>query len=141
VTPSKSGNNTNVNPFAITFYSQARALLRTSSSSTSAVSFNGRESERETIADFVAGKCEQDKSCLYISGTPGTGKTALVNDILKGMTEDVKSRYVNCVGMRPEEIKDLARQTRDDSKDDEKTMYVYLLLTPNHTVTCLSAGS
>jgi hypothetical protein len=36
---------------------------------------------------------------------------------------DIKSRYVNCVRMRAEEIKDLARQTREDSKDDEKTMY------------------
>jgi cell division control protein 6 len=80
--------------------------------------------ERAIITEFITGKCEEDKSCLYISGTPGTGKTALVNDILKGMTEDVKSHYVNCVGMRAEEIKGLARQTRDDSKEDEKTVYV-----------------
>jgi len=120
VTPSNSGNNTKANPFTISFYSQARALLRTSSSSTSAVTFNWRESERATIADFFAGKC--DKSSLYISGTPGTGKTALVNDILKGMADDVRSEYVNCVGMGAEVIGELARQTRGDCKEEGKTM-------------------
>ena len=120
-TPSKSQNN--VNPLAITFYSQARALLRTSS--TTNIPFNGRESERAIMAEFLAGKCEEDVSCLYISGTPGTGKTALVTDILKGM-DDVQSRYVNCVGMRAEDIRDLARQTRDDHKEDEKPMVMVL---------------
>ncbi|KIM28725.1 hypothetical protein M408DRAFT_329185 [Serendipita vermifera MAFF 305830] len=120
-TPSKSENN--VNPLAIAFYSQARALLRTSSVTT--IPFNGRESERAIIAEFLAGKGEGDESCLYISGTPGTGKTALVTDILKGM-EEVQNRYVNCVGMRAEDIKAVARQTRDDHKEDEKAMVMVL---------------
>lgn len=95
--------------------------MRTSSTTT--IPFNGRESERAIIAEFLAGKCEDDKSCLYVSGTPGTGKTALVTDILKDM-EEVQSQYVNCVGMRAEDIKELARQTRDDRKEEKPMIMV-----------------
>lgn len=36
---------------------------------------------------------------LYISGTPGTGKTALVNSILRSIPNDAKVVFINCMAL------------------------------------------
>lgn len=100
-------------------YTQARALLRTSS----ATSFTGRQAERTAITDFLT---SEDKFCLYVSGTPGTGKTALVNDVLRGLDGKYKSKYLNCMGMNAEDIRASARDTRDEHADDECAMVMVL---------------
>ncbi|CAG8752088.1 15929_t:CDS:2, partial [Acaulospora colombiana] len=116
VTPSKT------NLSKTTPYAEARALLRTSSSASSAGTLTGRDAERTIITGFLTGN---EDTCLYISGTPGTGKTALVNDILKEK-DDLIRQYVNCTGMKAEQIKELTRQTRDDRAEEGKTIIMIL---------------
>ncbi|KAF8422870.1 putative cell division control protein Cdc6 [Tirmania nivea] len=62
----------------------------------------GREEEREKLASYLGERIEGGKGgCLYISGPPGTGKSALLNETLKGVerngTAGVKKAYVNCM--------------------------------------------
>ncbi|KAA3676195.1 origin recognition complex subunit 1 [Paragonimus westermani] len=52
----------------------------------------GREHEFDSIYTFISGKLLQNTggyvvSCMYISGLPGTGKTASVNAVLSAMTD------------------------------------------------------
>lgn len=65
----------------------------------------GRELERKFLTDFV---CKHLELCqggsLYVSGLPGTGKTALLNEILLEMTERLKNAkalviQVNCMNV------------------------------------------
>ena len=63
---------------------------------------SGRETERKLIADFIssflrAPPSAPDHSILYISGSPGTGKTALVNALLGEMRDDISDSAVNVV--------------------------------------------
>ena len=72
---------------------------------------SGREQERSRIEaflrHFVDRASSEDKdnhSALYISGSPGTGKTALVNTVLKALEEDflaqnVQVLVVNCMAL------------------------------------------
>ncbi|KAF8508586.1 P-loop containing nucleoside triphosphate hydrolase protein [Hysterangium stoloniferum] len=78
---------------------RARALLRAQASDTSPII--GRETERDVILSFIKpfladSRSELDPTSLYISGAPGTGKTALVNDVLKTIN-DMRVIYVNCM--------------------------------------------
>jgi cell division control protein 6 len=60
----------------------------------------GRDGERETLQSFVhEGVASQHGGCLYVSGPPGTGKSALVHEVLRGFeaTSNVKISKVNCV--------------------------------------------
>ena len=67
----------------------------------------GREQERSEIEAFVLGfiggtSSAKDVSALYISGSPGTGKTALVNATLAnlaGQLEGVQVLAVNCMAL------------------------------------------
>jgi cell division control protein 6 len=102
---------------SLTVYAHARAILRPSSTS----ALTGRNAERAVITSFLQGKDEnKEKTCLYISGTPGTGKTFLVNDVIIGLK--LKSKYLNCNGMGVEDIKSVARQTRDEKKNSKDTI-------------------
>jgi cell division control protein 6 len=67
-----------------------RALLRPTCNHNSLIA--GRQSERDVITRFISGFTSlssedestesADASILYISGSPGTGKTALVNAVV-----------------------------------------------------------
>ncbi|CAG5036081.1 unnamed protein product [Parnassius apollo] len=53
-------------------------------------SLPGRESQMEEILSFVKNKLLDNMSgCMYISGVPGTGKTATVNSALKSLKDEV----------------------------------------------------
>ncbi|KAN0091019.1 P-loop containing nucleoside triphosphate hydrolase protein [Tylopilus felleus] len=86
-------------------YARIRALLRSTCNGTFTIT--GRSTERDVIAKFIASACESDashvpsKSSLFISGTPGTGKTALVNSVLSGLEycQDLKVVTVNCMAL------------------------------------------
>ncbi|KAF8844751.1 hypothetical protein BDN67DRAFT_962706 [Paxillus ammoniavirescens] len=86
-------------------YARARALLRATCNSNSPIA--GRTAERDTIANFIASTRERNccddslKSSLFISGTPGTGKTALVNSVLAGIgyCDDLDVITINCVAV------------------------------------------
>ena len=62
----------------------------------------GREEERVKLATYLGERIEDGKGgCLYISGPPGTGKSALLNETLEGVERNgaagVKKAYVNCM--------------------------------------------
>lgn len=67
----------------------------------------GRLHERDVITRFISGLTslspegdsteKQDASILYISGSPGTGKTALVNAVLAEMKEQLDVAQVSVV--------------------------------------------
>ncbi|KAN0086207.1 P-loop containing nucleoside triphosphate hydrolase protein [Tylopilus felleus] len=86
-------------------YARIRVLLRSTCNGTFTIT--GRSTERDVIAKFIASACESDaspvpsKSSLFISGTPGTGKTALVNSVLSGLEycQDFKVVTVNCMAL------------------------------------------
>ena len=67
----------------------------------------GREQERFEIQAFILGFIDgtssaKNTSALYISGSPGTGKTALVNSTLAdlaGQLTDIQLLSVNCMAL------------------------------------------
>ncbi|WFD36259.1 AAA ATPase [Malassezia cuniculi] len=73
-------------------YARARALLRESDSTT----IVGRVSERATVNAFLddSSACS---GCMYVSGMPGTGKTALIRSIVE--ERDALVALVNCVSL------------------------------------------
>jgi cell division control protein 6 len=87
----------------IPLHVRARSLLRATCNSTTAIF--GRASERDKItkflASFVTGSdSDASTSTLYVSGLPGTGKTALVNDILRTTDmSDVVVVNLNCMAL------------------------------------------
>ena len=65
--------------------------------------FIGREHERRELQTFVEEGIQlQVGRCLYVSGPPGTGKSALVNDVCRGIKESdsVKSAFINCMSAK-----------------------------------------
>ena len=66
----------------------------------------GRESERRCITNFITDfleDTETDCCALYISGSPGTGKTALVNSIIQDLdlkTRTVRIVFINCMALK-----------------------------------------
>ncbi|KAG1861603.1 P-loop containing nucleoside triphosphate hydrolase protein [Suillus subalutaceus] len=84
-------------------YTRARGLLRSTSTSVSPIA--GREDERQRILEFITSSwCDSTHSSLYISGTPGTGKTALVNSVLRSFeesegTSDLRVVSINCMAL------------------------------------------
>ncbi|KAF9886041.1 AAA ATPase [Aspergillus nanangensis] len=82
-----------------TIYSQARQLFARGAASGRIV---GRDTEREKLLSFLQDGVESRKGgCLYVSGPPGTGKSAMVQEVCGEMTFDsVKIAHVNCASMR-----------------------------------------
>lgn len=92
-------------------YSHARALLRCSSqggdSRTSRLV--GRHAEREAVTSFLRDRLSFNSStqcksitasgAMYIAGTPGTGKTALVCDVAASFSHEADVAIVNCVAL------------------------------------------
>ncbi|KAJ7079064.1 hypothetical protein B0H15DRAFT_519461 [Mycena belliarum] len=84
-------------------YARARALLRATCNS-SATEIAGRDSERAVISAFftslVGPADDVEHTSLYISGSPGTGKTALVHSVLRSLCVDqVKVITINCMAL------------------------------------------
>ncbi|KAI0342036.1 P-loop containing nucleoside triphosphate hydrolase protein [Trametopsis cervina] len=86
---------------------RVRALLRPTCNGIAPLS--GREAERKIIANFISSFLHapsevSDHTILYISGSPGTGKTALVNSLLGDMRDDLSDASVavvtvNCMAL------------------------------------------
>ncbi|KAF8441350.1 P-loop containing nucleoside triphosphate hydrolase protein [Boletus edulis BED1] len=87
-------------------HARVRALLR-STCNGGAFTIAGRSTERDVITKFIASGCETScsdvppKASLFISGSPGTGKTALVNSVLAGLecSQEFKVITVNCMAL------------------------------------------
>ena len=61
----------------------------------------GREAEREKLKSFIQDSVESQKGgCLYVSGPPGTGKSAMVEEVCHDLDlTSVKITHVNCASM------------------------------------------
>ncbi|KAH7913453.1 P-loop containing nucleoside triphosphate hydrolase protein [Hygrophoropsis aurantiaca] len=87
-------------------YVRVKATLRSTCTGSSILA--GRDEERAIIETFVTspweGEASSETTSLYISGTPGTGKTALVNSVLHSLQSDedmtrIKIALVNCMAL------------------------------------------
>jgi cell division control protein 6 len=84
-------------------YVRTRALLRATCDSST--EFAGRIPERQFIGNFITEfiksgpVSEVTKPVLYISGSPGCGKTALVNSILATSEVELLENNINLVSI------------------------------------------
>lgn len=90
-------------PILNTVYSLGKALFQRGTQSTSVI---GRDSERKIINDFLTTRLDvRGKGALYISGLPGTGKSALLNEVILDTIKDCSKNYpirmanINCMTM------------------------------------------
>ena len=83
-----------------TVYRQARQLF---ARSTEPGRLIGREAERQELTEFVQGCIDKSiGGCTYVSGPPGTGKSAMVNEVTTGLevSPTLKRAYVNCMSIK-----------------------------------------
>ncbi|KAH6997853.1 P-loop containing nucleoside triphosphate hydrolase protein [Ilyonectria sp. MPI-CAGE-AT-0026] len=63
----------------------------------------GRESEREQLTTFLD-RCSSatPNGCLYVSGPPGTGKSAMITEMTQACSErdNVRAAYINCMSIK-----------------------------------------
>ncbi|KAL0938856.1 cell division control protein [Colletotrichum truncatum] len=63
----------------------------------------GREQEREQLTQFVQ-ECSSSSAsgCLYVSGPPGTGKSAMVKEVTESLMESatVRQATINCMSIK-----------------------------------------
>ncbi|KAF8971131.1 P-loop containing nucleoside triphosphate hydrolase protein [Flammula alnicola] len=119
-------------------HSRIRALLRSTCNNTQ-TDIAGRETERASILEFLAPFIEgismtddEVPSSMFISGSPGTGKTALVNDIIRQLSaandNDIKVKVVsiNCMALKSVDalwermIEDLSSESKRKSAGSKK---------------------
>ena len=63
----------------------------------------GREDERKELEKFIeAGIASKAGRCMYVSGPPGTGKSALVSEVFQTYksSEGIRTAYVNCMSAK-----------------------------------------
>ncbi|KAF5348658.1 hypothetical protein D9758_006786 [Tetrapyrgos nigripes] len=92
-------------PSLLPLHVRVRAVLRSTCNDTN--SLPGRDKERAIISEFLTNFLDSsaNNECfsLYVSGTPGSGKTALVNSVLSAFeseADDVKIITVNCMALK-----------------------------------------
>ena len=62
-------------------YNKARQLFSNSGNTCGLI---GRDDEKREVSDFISRRLESaDGGCLYVSGPPGTGKSALLGEVLE----------------------------------------------------------
>ncbi|KAG6844624.1 hypothetical protein H0H87_005481 [Tephrocybe sp. NHM501043] len=107
-------------------HARARAFLRSTCNGINA-QIAGRDSERATIQNFIASflgdpdivSDDELSTSLYISGSPGTGKTALVNSVLCDFTTDAKVVFINCMALNS--VDALWERLAEELNDGRKT--------------------
>jgi cell division control protein 6 len=93
---------------SVSLHLRARALLRPTCNSSAEIA--GRLPERQLITDFITSfissspDAKAAEPVLYISGSPGCGKTALVNSMLTTfrielLENNIKVVFVNCMAL------------------------------------------
>ncbi|OTA55496.1 cell division control protein 18 [Hypoxylon sp. EC38] len=92
---------TPVTPTAVqTVYHQARQLFSRSADPGQLI---GRDEERSQLKQFLH-RCSKPNpsGCIYVSGPPGTGKSAMVNEVTQELAETgtVKKVYINCMSIK-----------------------------------------
>ncbi|KAL5614674.1 uncharacterized protein BROUX77_000511 [Berkeleyomyces rouxiae] len=83
----------------------------------------GRDAEKKEIDDFLA-RCDSDKAsgCLYVSGPPGTGKSAMCTELSTAVAKrkGVQHAFINCMSIKSS--KDLYIQLLIKLGDDESVV-------------------
>lgn len=80
----------------------------------------GREQERKELSSFIQGGVQKKSGrCLYVSGPPGTGKSALVAEVCHEVqgTPHVRTTHVNCMSVK--NSKEVYGKLIDDLTEDE----------------------
>ncbi|KAF3392337.1 Cell division control protein 18 [Talaromyces pinophilus] len=99
-----------------TVYTPARKMFARSANPERLI---GREKERAELSKFIEnGMQSRTGSCIYVSGPPGTGKSATIDEVCRDLNVDavVKSAHVNCVSMRS--ARDIYGKLLDSLCDD-----------------------
>lgn len=98
-----------------TVYTQARQLFARGATPGRLI---GREAEREKLVSFIQdGVKSRRGGCLYVSGPPGTGKSAMVEEVCRELDlKTVNVSHVNCVSMR--NARDVYSKLIDDLCED-----------------------
>lgn len=99
-----------------TVYNEARQLFNKGARAGRLV---GRDNERQELNTFVSSRIESKSSgCIYISGPPGTGKSALITEISSNITKDssAKRAYINCMAAKSAE--DIYGKLLEDLSED-----------------------
>lgn len=111
-----------------TVYHQARQLFSRSADPGQLI---GREDERTKLREFLGrNNTSQAHGCLYVSGPPGTGKSAMVNEITNEMVTEAPSArkaYINCMSIKSSKdlyftLVELLCSTSEMEEDDAITM-------------------
>ncbi|KAI0894864.1 cell division control protein Cdc6 [Annulohypoxylon nitens] len=92
---------TPLTPAAVqTVYHHARQLFSRSADPGQLI---GRDDERAQLKGFLQ-RCSKPNpsGCIYVSGPPGTGKSAMVNEVTQELVEQgtVKKVYINCMSIK-----------------------------------------
>ncbi|KAF5351649.1 hypothetical protein D9756_007735 [Leucocoprinus leucothites] len=95
-------------PVSLPLHTRARTLLRATCNSADN-EIAGRDTERGIIRDFISSFVDDSTmdtddapATLYISGSPGCGKTALINSVLGHLNPEangVKIIFINCMAL------------------------------------------
>ncbi|KAJ2356668.1 AAA ATPase [Coemansia erecta] len=116
-TPGKPTSPTLKTAFAVTKHANALGAKGAKASpfvatkavlhrSTAAPQIVGRSAEQAAIRAFLGASVEQGRGgSMYVSGNPGTGKTACLQALIKQSAASFRSVLVNCVPLtRPNEV-------------------------------------
>jgi cell division control protein 6 len=118
---------------APTIYNEARQVFARGSAPTA---LYGRDAERKELDTFISTRAKGKKSgCIYISGPPGTGKSAFVNEVCRSASADgsAKSGYINCMSVKNatdlyrtllEEFVDITEITEGEEMDALKELFM-----------------
>ncbi|KAI1477682.1 hypothetical protein K445DRAFT_321981 [Daldinia sp. EC12] len=83
-----------------TVYHHARQLFSRSADPGQLI---GRDEERSQLKEFLQ-RCSKPNpnGCIYVSGPPGTGKSAMINEVTQELVEKktVKKAYINCMSIK-----------------------------------------
>jgi cell division control protein 6 len=129
-TPHTSGTPRHTAP---TIYNEARQVFARGSAPTA---LYGRDEERKELQTFISTRTKSKKSgCIYVSGPPGTGKSAFVNEVCCSVASEgsVKSGYINCMSVKNatdlyrtllEEFVDITQVAEGEEMDALKELFM-----------------